>query len=355
MSLRFIDSAAHYATGQAIRKWTSDSGIVVESSGGDRNAPYLNVKGQALLKTLTPTATFITGFRAQIDPGQLNIMTVLAQGGTMGFASLNADATISIGAGNNTIFTSTLAVSDSTAWHYYEVWWNASGACTTTSVTSNTLTGTLWVDGDEWGTFSGISNLALYPWIANGQTSAQFNQFGPASSQNGLLNMMDIYVTDTNAMDINSHTTTNTGNLGDVEIDALFPDADITTQWGSFGGDGTHAYTCVNETSPDDDTSYVFTTATNSTEAFEYQPISSFTGTILGAQYLVCAKKTAEGSREIALELGGTNLFTSNFYGVNNYLSDYYVYYIAPLDSANGTAWSTAVFNTSTFGVRLTG
>ena len=68
---------------------------------------------------------------------------------------------------------------------------------------------------------------------------------------------MDIYVVDTSDTDINGHPTTNNTNLGDVEIDALFPDQDITTGWGSFGGDGTHAYTCVNETAPDDDTSYV--------------------------------------------------------------------------------------------------
>ena len=350
MALRFIDSAAHYATGQAVRKWTSDSGVTIVSSGGDRNAPYINAGGEALLKTLTPESTLITGFRGSIDPGVNNIMTVLAQGGTMGFINLNSDATISIGAGNEVIYTSTLAVSDTIEWHYYEVWWNFSGVCTTTSSASNTLTGTLWVDGDKWGTFSGRSNLALYPWVVNGQTSAQANQFGPASAQHGYA-LMDIYCVDTNTMDLNGNTTTLTTNLGDVQIDAVFPDQDITTNWGSFGGDGTHAYSCVNETTPNDDTSYVYTTATGSVEAFEYQPISSFTGTILGAQYLVCAKKTAEGSREIALQLEGTNLFTSNFLGTNNYLSDYYIYYIAPLDSANGTAWTTAVFNTSTFGV----
>jgi hypothetical protein len=354
--LRFIDSVQHYATGQAVRKWTSDSGVTIQTSGGDRNSGYIKANGQALLKTLTPTATLITGFRAQISPGQNNIMTVLAQGGTMGFIGMNSDATLSVGAGNNIIYTSTLAVSDPTDWHYYEIWWNASGVVSPgTSTASNTMQGTLWVDQNKWGTFSGTSNLALYPWVVNGQTSAQMNQFGPASSQNGTFNIQDLYVTDTSATDINSKTTSLTTNIGDVEIDAVFPDQDITTGWGSFGGDGTHAYTCVNESTPDDDTSYVFTTATGSVEAFEYTPISSFTGTILGAQYLVCAKKTAEGSREISMQLNGTNLFTSNFLGTANYLSDYYIYYIAPLDSALGTVWTTAVFNTSTFGVDLIG
>lgn len=353
MALRFIDSAAHYATGQTQRKWTFDTGITVHSSGGDRNAAYLQVNGQALYKTLTQQPTYITGFRAQISPGQLNCWSIAANGGTIGVMNFNNDSTISIIAGNNPIYTSTLAVSDSTDWHYYEIWWNASGIVNATFTGSNTLTGTLWVDSNLWGTFSGVSNLAYYPWTAQGQTNAMFNQMGFASSQNGTFNVMDVYIIDTTTKDINNVTTTLTANIGDVEIDALFPDQDITTNWGSFGGDGTHAYTCVNETTPDDDTSYVFTTAVGSSETFEYQPISSFTGTILGAQYLVCAKKTAEGNREVALTWDGNNLFTSNFIGTNNYLSDYYIYYIAPMDSALGTAWTPGVFNTSTFGVIL--
>jgi hypothetical protein len=351
MALRFIDSMAHYATGQLGRKWTFDGGATVVSSGGDRNAPYLNLSGTPIWKTLTPQSNYIQGVRASVFPGTFNIMTVYANGGTMGSLNCFDDGTLGIMAAGNTIYISTLAVSDPSDWHYYEVEWNVSGVVNATFTGSNTLQGTLWVDSSLWGTFSGTSNQAYYPWYTVGQTSAMFNQLGHASSQ--YLHVMDEYVVDTNGTDINSKFSTLTSNLGDVEIDALFPDQDILTNWGSFGGDGTHAYSCVNETTPDDDTSYVFTTATGSAEAFEYQPISTFTGTILGAQYLVCAKKTAEGARGINLTWDGNDLVTSNFLTANNYLSDYYIYYIAPMDSALGTAWTTAVFNTSTFGVTL--
>lgn len=353
MSLNFIDSAAHYATGQASRKWSFDAGVTINTSGGDRGAAYIACGGNPLLKTLTQQPTYIVGMRAQATGGISNMMVMLNNGGTMGALSMNNDNTLSIFTGNTEIFTSTLAVSDPTNWHYYEVWWNFGGTITTTGSTTNTtlntIQGTLWVDGKQWGTFTGTSNLAIY---AFGFTYATANQVGQSSAQHGL-NIMDFYVLDTSATDINGNITTLNTNLGDVEVDALFPDSDIITQWGSFGGDGTHAFTCVDETTPDDDTSYVFTTATGSVEAFEYQPISGFTGTLLGAQYLICAKKTAEGSREFTMQLAGTNVKTSNFLAAGNYLSDYYIYYIAPLDSAFGTAWTTAVFNTSTFGVDL--
>ena len=52
----------------------------------------------------------------------------------------------------------------------------------------------------------------------------------------------------------------------------------------------------------------------------------------------------------------GTNTVTSaNFLGVNNYLSDYYVYYICPLDSLNGTAWTVSNYDSTKFGVTLSG
>ena len=167
MALRFIDSAAHYATGQATRKWTFDSGVTIHTSGGDRNAPYIQAHGITLLKTLTPEKTYIIGFRAQVGTGQLNIMTAMANGGTMAALSMNPDNTLSIFTGNAEIFTSTLAVSDATDWHYYEVWWNWSGTASGTTTQSNTLQGTLWVDGDMWGTYSGTSNLAYVPFWTN--------------------------------------------------------------------------------------------------------------------------------------------------------------------------------------------
>jgi hypothetical protein len=53
------------------------------------------------------------------------------------------------------------------------------------------------------------------------------------------------------------------------------------------------------------------------------------------------------------MQAGGSNCVTNEFLQVNQYLSDYYVYYIAPLDTLFGTAWTTGVYNTCTFGVTL--
>lgn len=362
MALRYIDSGGqHYITATSganapllLRKWTIANCEVTNNGSGRRGMPFIGAGGA--MKTLTQGTRWIVGAAMQVSGGtQAGFHAVQNGGAAVASLVINPDFTLSISNNSVNIFTSTLSVTDASTWHYYEVDWQLSGG---TGI--GTIQGSLWVDGDLWGTFSGTSPAAGTNYI-NGSFTA--NQVGFLSN----CNVMDYYALDNNPTDINGLTTTNTARLGDVQVTAFFPATDQTTNWGSFGGDGTTAHSCVNDlvttgegtfSSPNDDTSYVFTTNTGSSESFNYQSISTFTGTIFGAQYSVCAKKTAEGSREIALTVGTATVNTENFLGTANYLSDYYVYYIAPLDVnpiGTGTPWTIAGYDSQTFGVTLIG
>ena len=345
MALRFIDSMAHYNAIQSPRKWSFAAGTW-QSSGGRRNAPTISGPGQ-FTKTLTHQNRYIQG-AAVLYASRGRSLALLNNGAVIMQLNMNLDNTLSILGGSVVVGHSSLAVADPGSWHYYEVdtTLGANGGGTVT------LTASVRVDGLSFGLFTGASNVLITNLIDG---AATVNQVGFVLDTNSV---MDYYCVDTATTDINGNATTNTGFLGDVEIDAVFPDQDITTQWGSTGGDGTHAFTCVNENPPaDDDTSYVSTTntATNNTERFKYTPISGFTGTILGAQYLACARKDAEGVKIVALTVGSSTVSTVEFIGTANYLSDFYVYYTAPLDSDNGVAWTTANFNAETFGVNCIG
>ena len=350
MALRFIDSAAHEGTGVSIpyRKWTLAS-VYNVTSGGRRNAAYWQIPGgQGLLKTLTHTNCYIQGAAIQMVPGAATlggrILGLYNDQVELVTCIMNADATISINVGGTSVGLSTLAVADPTSWHYYEMWGIVGQSGGNISGTA-----TVVVDGNVILAGSGVCSIGTAGLISQ---DATVNQVGIAYSAGK--NMMDYYCLDTSTTDINGITgSTNTGFLGDVAIEALFPAADITTQWGTIGGDGTNAYSCVNEIAPDDDTSYVYTSSAGETEAFTYQPIVGFNGTLLGAQYLACCRKDAEGSRVFSMQAGGSNCKTNEFLAVNQYLSDYYVYYIAPLDTLFGTAWTTSVYNTTTFQVEL--
>lgn len=344
MALRFIDSMAHYNGTGISEKWTVSAFGNWNSSGGRRNAPYLS-GAMSLSKTLTHQTRYIQG-------AAIILATAGAGGRHLSFGNNNAviatiqvenDGTVSIFSNGNRMATSSRAIADYTSWHYYELDALVGGS------TPVTLTATVRVDGLQFVTYNGTTNFNASQLIDN---AATMNNCGVNASTPSF-GCMDFYCVDTNTLDQYGNATTNTGFLGDVQIDAIFPVSDVTTAWSTFGGDGTHAFTCVNDNPPDFDTSYVFTSNTATTsEGFKYQPISGFTGTILGAQYLTLARKDNEGIRIIAMTVGSSTASTIEFLGTGNYLSDYYVYYIAPLDSNFGVAWSTASFGTGgvTFG-----
>jgi hypothetical protein len=341
MALRFMDSVAHYNGTYIPAKWTNQFLVSYSATGGRRNASYIGGPG-SVTKTLTHGTRFIQG--AAIIHGALrgNSLWLGNNNSNIMQLTMNGDSTMSILANTVVIGHSAIAVPDPQSWHYYEVDSTIGAAGSFVS-----LTASLRVDGISYGSFSGVSNIGTGGLIDGAATA---NQVGLNLGTNGY---MDYYCVDANGTDLYGQTTTNTTFLGDVEIDAIFPGTDVSTGWGTVGGDGTHAYTCVNDNPPDADTSYILTSSTASSEGFNYTPITGFTGTILGAQYLTFARKDAEGSRVIAMTVGTHTATNIEFLGTGAYLSDYYIYYIAPLDSDFGVAWTNAVLATETFGVKL--
>lgn len=349
---RFIDSVAHYSGSGLSEKWTSQAFATWNGSGGRRNAPYISGP-ISMQKTLTHQARYIMGAAVILATSGaggrhmtfFNDLTVMAQ------IQVESDGTVSIFANGQRLANSARSVSDYTSWHYYELDAQVGGGTGTV-----TLTATVRVDGLQFVTYNGTTNM-LGNQLIDG--SASINQIGFNASSPSI-GVMDIYCLDTQGTDNYGNSTTNTAFWGDVEIDAIFPNSDVTTQWGSTGGDGTHAYTCVNDNPPDFDTSYVSTTntASNNLEKFTYQPITGFTGTILAVQYSVLARKDAEGIKIIAGMVGTNTTTTIEFQGTANYLSDYYVYYITTLDTDFGTVWTTNAFGTAgteTFGFKCIG
>lgn len=344
MAFRFCDSVQHYNGTFIDRKWTSHSLITYSGSGGRRNSPTLTPTGGNILKTLTHRQDYTVGCAAAYLSLGGNLITMANNGVIIAAMRLNNDHTISLISNTVVIATTTLAVADPSQFHFYEM----EAVCSGSGTNNVSVSAKIHVDGANFGSFSGTGNIIANQLIDG---SASMNQVGIVT--NGTMGFHDFYAIDSDATDINGNSTTITTFLGDVEVDALFPNADVTTAWSTHGGDGTHAYTCVNETSPDDDTTYVFSTVSGDQEEFNYQPIVGFNGTLVAAQYLALARKTKEGTRILDLTVGGTPVKTIEFQAVANYLSDFYVYYIAPLDTDNTTVWTTAVFNAEKFGVKV--
>ena len=347
MALRFIDAVGVTQGGNEARKWNNTSFIQYHSSGGRRNAAYYGFTSGQMQKTLTHGTRFIQGCAwAWQNTNNQGMMGVWNDQAKICQIIVNGDYTVSLQFGDSSpvfLGPSARAISAPTEWHYYELdaqFSNVGGKFVGTCTMR--LDGAVFVSGT-------VTTNILASQMTNG--SCTVNQIGFETV--GTASMMDYYCADDATTDINGHPAITTAMIGDVEIDALMPVTDVTTNMSTFGGDGTHAWSCVNETPADDDTSYVFTSSVGNAEAFNHQPILGFTGTIVGAQYTVCARKDSEGLRTFTAQVGTETVTSVEFLSAPQYLSEYYFYYNFPLDSDHGVAWTTALYNAETFGVKL--
>ena len=367
MALEFIDSCGMmgaYSSDSAqapttYRKYTLGQncyGGAAQSFQIRRSGSFsLRLEGGSAYKTLQYKDTRIVGCACYIP----NHGSTGSRGGIIGFSSggtalatlyLEPDNSLTILSEPNgvVVFNSGSVPYYLTIgqYHYFEI------SCALSGATPITGTFTLKIDGNTIA--SAVSNSLGINASSLLSGAATMNEFGL------ILNSLatptyyqDIYVLNSDTTDINGHTTTLDTFLGDVEIDAIFPDADASPNDFTQGAGGfTYNYQFVAGNPATDDSSYLYDDTVTDGEDYNMTPITGFTGTLLGAQLCVYARKDAEGSRAFEALLNATPI--ANLFGTNQYLYDWYDYFLYPLDSDNGSAWTPALFNAADFGVEIT-
>jgi hypothetical protein len=351
MAMDFIDSCAHSGSGGSqipiSRKWTSYASANYSTVQARTSGTSIALQG-GIGKTLAYKAQRWFGLAAYIDNGEAIpfFMQFGSGGAVLVYTTLEVDSTMSIkvGPSNATIWNSAPLVITADMFHYYEFHVTLSGASPIVVTCDLHVDGQVWVTGATGNTGYNATNLIIQNTLMN-----QITVGGPSGSGQTIY-LCDIYCFNSDTTDINGNPVPFTpGFLGDVDIDALIPIADHTTNWTPSAG--TSHFALVDEIPPDDDTTYISSDTTGQVDDFEFQQITGFTGTILGAQLLIYAKKDAEGTRTINGLVGGVPQV--NNYGTDQYLYDYYDYFIFPLDSDNGTAWTPSIYNAEHFGVGL--
>jgi hypothetical protein len=356
MAMDFIDSMSHSGFGGSqipvSRKWT-----------GFTNASYVNTpvrrSGQVVIavtgsisKTLSYKANRYLGFAYQVPNGSSTANLCNFGSGGVNLCSLNmqADNTLSIdlNGGSGQIYNSGAQglIFTFDMYHYVEL------QCVLSGGSPISCTCTLYVDGQLWASaVSGATGVNASSLLAN---STFMNQITIGAANGGINTawVCDLYCLNSDTTDVNSHATTLHTFLGDVAVDALVPVADVSVAWSPFPSGTSPTFPLIAEIPPDDDTTYIFSDTIGQVATYNFQPLSGFIGTIFGAQLLLYAKKDAEGTRSIAGLVGGT-VVKDTYGNTPSYLDDYYDYYIYPLDSDNGTAWTPAIYNAENFGVDL--
>lgn len=364
MALEFIDSFGH--SGQddgtpppldVYNKWTNANG----TNGGYYTNPSASTPGPvrgsghciALVGSIWKTLPLYVNYRVMgtayyySSSSVKGFPMVFASGGTtLVQLVIENDNTLSVYGNNNLIYNtgsnSPAFIFTSDVYHYLEMEVLITGG-TPISARINVYCDGVLVINDQIGTTNVNKNQLLCDDVSMNQVALGGAQGGGDTSW-----ACDTYVLNANTTDIFGADTTNVQPLGDVGIYAVFPNVDSTVQWQPVPNTG-NSFSNVNLDPPIDDSSYVYTDTVGQIETFKFTPITGFTGTILGAQLLVYAKKDAEGIRAFKPAIDG-----GSFTDVDNYLYDYYDYFIWPMDTNNGTAWTPTNFNSQNFGAVLT-
>lgn len=370
MAFRFCDSFDHYATAEINLKWTQMFGCSI-STAQQRTGPNSMFFESGLLNpalasiTLDYQTVWTVGFALFIPTnasGLSNggaIYQLVNCGTTLMNLFLQDDFTFTVNIGNS--LTSYGGPSSASihmgVWYYIECQ-NTLSSVTIGSNTFVTTTTIVRLNGVQiLAPPSQNLNININSLITGAANANRHIFSGIQGSPNGAY-MDDLYITD-------GQTSGNNSFLGDVSISALYPDADASPlDFSIFPATPTTHYTKINEEPPDGDTTYIYDNnpgatppTTGDKDDWDWQPVSSFVGTIPAVHYLLYARKDDAGSRGICHTIGNSQLppGTGGVLGTPIFsLPMDYVYCRIPLDTnASGSAWTVSNFNSQDFGVQI--
>lgn len=348
MSLLFMDGFDHYTISQITRKWN----VLLDGAGntislttgrngtgnalrfnGTASQWYVNVDSQGIKSTV------IMGFAMNITSmgsGGKMIAFCRQEGGITMNLFVNADATISIQRYNgNNLGTSSSAISLG-VWNYIE--WKM-----TPHTSAGANTNILKINGANVLTLSGGTNTRGDFVATNGLASVGIGS--PTTPGNTTFDVAfdDFYLIDTAG-------SVNNDFLGDVRVQYIKPTgAGNATNWTPNTGTN---YAAVDDSTPDDDTTYVSTSTTSTTDLYVMEDLTYAPAGIMAVQPLICAKKMDGGSRTIApvfrhssTDADGTAQGATDGYS--------YLRQIHEVNPVTGLAWTGSDINNIEFGAKL--
>ncbi len=374
MATEFIDSFGIYVTNSVstgasavslYERWTGigdgNHSLSVAAGKGARGNPALWIPfGGAIYKTLSHQQTYTVGFtlnmssNAGVGGGDLIQLQNTAQ--ILCSLMVNADGSVLVYANNTTsLVVCTLAAGfilantncfielKSTISGTSNVnvagtvnIYNAAGALLATA-TGNVNTG---LSTNSLATLTGLFGMNVVPAFA-----AVYNRVGllAGCTTNGQAYISDLYIN-------TSAGTVNTGFLGPVIIDPYpLPASDGgTLQWTPLSG-AVH-FSQINELPSDGDTSYNAAPSAGLTDAYGWEVVTAFSGSVHTVQISYCARSTDEGPCAIKSCIGPTGALAQSpaFPLPGNYN---YWHFAFDLDPTTGLPWTVAGFNANQKGV----
>ena len=344
MALLFCDSFDHYASGDFLEKWThrftttttigavgrngTNGMTVVLDAGGDGGVRKVLPAAKATLVagmsfkplTLTVDIVPILAFDDQTVPGEQ--ISVRFNPFTNKLLVSRNGTTLATGA---TVLTLGVAV-------YIEF-----------KATIHDTAGAYTLRINEAVELTASSINTRGSGANNSADAVRIGFSGAGLGSGNVGDFDDFYVCDTLGSE-------NTDFLGDVRVQCLFPDgAGATTQWTPASGPN---YSNVDESAPDDDTTYVATGTAGNIDTYTMTNLSASTGTVKGVQTVLSARKDDSGTRTIApvFRIGVTNYAGTTVTMNTAYSYHLEMYQVSP---ATAVAFTIAEVNGLEFGPKL--
>lgn len=349
MALRFIDGFDHYASAQltGLRKYeftlsgSASPAISTGRYGSGLQLTNSNTNAETVRKTFNSQGTWIIGFDFFVTnvPNSTPQSFFVLLDGTSSQLSLEwtpaAKIQLTTAAGS---FTGATTIVLNT-WYFFEV----------KVVISNTGSYEFRIDGTTQLSGGPVDTQATSNSTANG-----FQFVGPLGTGNGTYTYRidDIYALDGNDSGVVG--LPNNDFLGECKVECLFPSGNgNSSQFDGSDGNSTDNYLLVDETIPDDDTTYVESPDVGDEDTYAYGNLTTSAGTVIGVQPLACAEKTNAGARQIVTvaRVSGTETNSLAQSLNTSYLYKYDIRETKP----GGGAWTISDVNSAEFGVKVSG
>lgn len=342
MALRWVEGFEHYgadgtsgATLEArlLRKWNSAD---VTQGGGDGEIDTGWGTGLGLMWTydighvevaLDNRDFWVIGFayKAPSAIGDIAYLVDCKNSTTQGIRLRRNGSNLEIIRGTSTVIGTATGVITATDWHYIELEFTIHNSTGSWEIRVNTSTEASASGVDTLGTFATVGTI-------------RFN------ADNNGATLDDIYICDDSG-------SLNTTFLGAVKVEAIYPDGDDTSQW--TPDSGTTNYTQVDETPPDDDTSYVEADTVTEKDLYSYDALSVASANIRGAMVNTDVRLDAAGAETLITvcksgttesDDGGTSVSSTSYGTVTR---------IVEADPDTSSLWTVSGINAALFGMKM--
>lgn len=316
-----------YATGNWANKWDSQSGTIGATGRNGTNG--LQAGAFYLQKAVGNEQELVVGIAFKID-FQKAWEVIQFRDGTTVQLGINFDASgqILIKRHTTTIKSTGYNVLLNT-WYYLE------------------LKGKIHQSLGEWE----VHVNGAYVDSGTGDTQQTGNAFATNvripfwAFGGGVADIDDIYI-------FNTDGSFNNDFVGDVSVEAIFPNGvGYITEWVPIPGAGDN-YEEVDETDPDDDTTFVVTSGIGKMDSYDFGSVASLSGSIYCLQVNIWARKDDVGDRQLnAITRPVATTYSGD---IPQALGESYGYHTFAFDFNPETSgyWTVATVNASEFGIK---